>query len=220
LWGTQFIFQEFDMTRFKARGAASAILLSGAAILAACASSGGNQMAAQSQRAQEQPGQSEPAQEVQTFTDAQIAAYAAAFEHVNPIARASVGADDAEQLAAAQQVQTILARNNIDLATYNAIAAQAQTDQALANRISAERVSTVTEADLRAFVAASREIDPIGRAVVNGTEAQRQEAAVQINAILARNNMDAATYNGIAARAQNEPALAARINSIQSDMAD
>lgn len=210
------------MTRFTAHGAASAILLSGAAILAACASSGGSQTAAQTERAQEQSRQHAESDQAapQTFTDAQITAYAAAYEHVNPIARATVGADDAAQLAAAQQVQTILARNNIDLATYNAIAAQAQTDQALANRISAERVSTVTEADLRAFVSASREIDPIGRAVVNGTEAQRQEAAAQINAILARNSIDAATYNGIAARAQNEPALAARISSIQSDMAD
>lgn len=209
------------MTRFTAR--ASTVLLSSAALLAACATSDGGQSdtaqrSAAGQRQQNAAPAEQPA--AQTFTDTQIAAYVAASEEIDPIARATVGQSDQQQMTAAQQVQVILARNNIDLATYNAIGAQARADQALANRISAERVSTVTEADLRAFVAASREIDPISRAAASGTEAQRQQAATQINEILARNNIDAATYNGIAARAQNEPELAARITTMQSDMAD
>lgn len=206
------------MTRLTARAAASALLLSGTAFLAACASSGDERAAAPASQAQQDGGAAEPAQpETQTFTDAQIAAYVAAYEEVNPIARASVGANSAQQAAAAAQVQAILERNNIDLATYNAIGAQAQNDQALANRISAQRVSTITETDLRAFVAASREIDPISRTAATGTDAERQQAAAQINAILERNNIDAATYNGIAARAQNEPELAARIAALQAE---
>jgi hypothetical protein len=67
---------------------------------------------------------------------------------------------------------------------------------------------------LRAFAAASVEIDPISRTLASQTPEQRTAATEQIRQILQRNNLDSATYNAIASRAQADPALASRIASL------
>lgn len=74
--------------------------------------------------------------------------------------------------------------------------------------------TTFTDAQLRSFAAAAIEIDPISRSVATQTPEQRAASTEQIRAILARNNLDSATYNAIAARAQADPTLASRIASL------
>lgn len=72
-----------------------------------------------------------------------------------------------------------------------------------------------TDAQLRAFAAASLEIDPISRTLPSASAEQRTQATAQIRSILARHQIDAATYNAIAARAQTDAAFAQRIASLQ-----
>lgn len=74
--------------------------------------------------------------------------------------------------------------------------------------------TTFTDAQLTSFAAAAIEIDPISRSVATQTPEQRAASTEQIRQILARNNLDSATYNAIAARAQSDPTLAARIASL------
>jgi len=74
--------------------------------------------------------------------------------------------------------------------------------------------TTFTDAQLTSFAAAAMEIDPISRSVATQTPEQRAASADQIRQILARNNLDSATYNAIAARAQADPTFAARIASL------
>jgi hypothetical protein len=70
-----------------------------------------------------------------TFTDAQLRSFAAAATEIDPISRTLATATPEQQAAAAEQIRQILSRNNIDSATYNAIAAQAQRDPTFAARI-------------------------------------------------------------------------------------
>jgi len=76
--------------------------------------------------------------------------------------------------------------------------------------------ATFTDAQLRSFAAAAREIQPINAQLTSGTPEQRTAATTQVRSILQRNNLDGATYNAIAAKAQAEPAFAARIASLSS----
>jgi hypothetical protein len=73
--------------------------------------------------------------------------------------------------------------------------------------------ATYTDAQIQAFAAASAEIDPISRSLPTASATQRTEAATQIRAVLQRHNLDSNTYNSIAAQAQTDTALAARINA-------
>lgn len=73
--------------------------------------------------------------------------------------------------------------------------------------------TTHTDAQIQAFAAANAEIEPISRSLPNASATQRTEAAGQIRAILQRHNLDSNTYNSIAAHAQTDTALAARINA-------
>lgn len=76
--------------------------------------------------------------------------------------------------------------------------------------------STFTDTQLQAFATASVEIDPINRTITaNSTADQRTAAATQIRAILQRNNLDQATYNAIASRAQADTVFAARIAALR-----
>lgn len=73
-----------------------------------------------------------------TFTDVQLRSFAAASTEIEPISRSITASSTAEQRTqAATQIRGILQRNNLDSTTYNAIAAQARTDTALAGRIRA-----------------------------------------------------------------------------------
>jgi Domain of unknown function (DUF4168) len=76
--------------------------------------------------------------------------------------------------------------------------------------------ATYTDAQLSAFAAASVEIDPISRSLQGATPEARAAAATQIRAALTRHNLDSATYNSIAAAAQADPALAARVAALRA----
>lgn len=75
--------------------------------------------------------------------------------------------------------------------------------------------TSFTDAQLQSFVTASRQIEPLNRQVQTATPEQRTALATQIRGILTANNLDGATYNAIATRAQSDPALAQRIASMQ-----
>jgi hypothetical protein len=99
-------------------------------------------------------------------------------------------------------------------ASTTAPAAQAAAPPAQPEPTPPAQSTTYTDAQLHAFAAAAVEIDPITRTLPTATPEQRAQATEQIRAILARNNIDADTYNAIAAQAQSDPALAARIRAL------
>lgn len=71
-----------------------------------------------------------------SYTDAQLRSFSTAATAIEPISRGITTSSTAEQRTqASTQIRAILQRNNIDSTTYNAIAAQAHTDTALAARI-------------------------------------------------------------------------------------
>jgi hypothetical protein len=80
---------------------------------------------------------------------------------------------------------------------------------------SAAGPATYSDAQLQSFAAASLEIDPISRALPSANDEQRTQATTQIREILQRHSIDSATYNAIAAQAQTDSALAARITAFQ-----
>lgn len=90
--------------------------------------------AAPQQQAQATPA---PSTTPATYTDAQLQSFARAAIEVDPISRTLATATPEQQAAATEQIRQILTRNNLDGATYNAIAAQAQRDPAFAQRITA-----------------------------------------------------------------------------------
>jgi hypothetical protein len=71
-----------------------------------------------------------------SFTDAQLQSFAAASVAIDPINRSLLqGATPEAQAQAATQIRALLEQHGLDGATYNAIAAAAQADPALAQRI-------------------------------------------------------------------------------------
>ncbi|MGE0740340.1 MAG: DUF4168 domain-containing protein [Hyphomonadaceae bacterium] len=96
------------------------------------------------------------------------------------------------------------------------VSAFAQTETTPPAEAQAETPAEYTDAQLHAFAAASAEIDPISRALPSATEEQRTEATTQIREILTRNNIDADTYNAMAAQAQTDAAFAARISALHT----
>jgi hypothetical protein len=185
------------------RNAAVAVLIAAASIMAACSSSGSSDSASAAPPA----ATSTPAQ---AYSDAQVQAFVAARTELQA---AGANADQA-------RVSQILQSHNITPTDYNAIQTRAQTDQTLANRISAAAVGTdFTDAQLQSFIAASAAIDPINRTLATATPEQRTEAATQIRTILQQNNLTFEQYNGIAARAQADQTLAARINALRAPAA-
>ena len=69
------------------------------------------------------------------YTDAQLRSFGAAAMEIDPISRALATATPEQRTAATAQIRAILQRNNLDEATYNAIAARASSDPAFAARI-------------------------------------------------------------------------------------
>ncbi|MEQ1811279.1 MAG: DUF4168 domain-containing protein [Terricaulis sp.] len=61
--------------------------------------------------------------------------FARAAIEIDPISSTLTSATPEQQATATEQIRAILTRNNLDGATYNAIAAQAQRDPAFAQRI-------------------------------------------------------------------------------------
>lgn len=80
---------------------------------------------------------------------------------------------------------------------------------------SAQPAAGFTDAQLEAFAAASAEIEPINAAGAASPEA-RAQANTQIAAVLARHNLDAATYNGIVEAMRADAQLAARVNAMRA----
>jgi hypothetical protein len=74
----------------------------------------------------------------------------------------------------------------------------------------------ISDAQLRGFLTASREIEPLTGPLQSGTPEQREQAATQIRASLARNGLDADTYNAIAQQLQTDTVLQARARALQS----
>lgn len=164
----------------------------------------------------EQSGMPAQATQSAAITDAQIRSYVAARSEVEPL-QASLAAQTPEQQTQTRaQIAAILQRNNLNAETFNQIAQQANADRTFAARLASAQPNTFSDQTLRSFAAASIEIDPISRGLATATPEQRTQATEQIRQILQRNNLDSATYNAIASRAQADTAFAARIAQLNT----
>lgn len=150
------------------------------------------------------------------FTDAQLTAYLAARAEIEPIQQSFGSLTPEQQAQASAQITEIIERHGLSAVTYDAIGRRAQSDADFANRLTGLQPGTFSDANLRAFAAAAVEIEPINRTLAAATPEQRAQAAEQLRAILERHNLDGATYNAIAARAQEDPAFAARISALHT----
>ncbi len=70
-----------------------------------------------------------------SFSDAQLQAFVAASAEIDPLNRAIATAPEAERESLGAQIIAALERHNLDVETYNGIAARAPSDQELAARI-------------------------------------------------------------------------------------
>lgn len=196
------------MTKFQLLAAAAV-----AAIAAACASNGANTESASSTSEAPAAAPTTPAQNA-TYTDAQLRAYTAARTEMEPLQEQLATQTPEQQAQTRTQIAAILERHGLTAPQFNGIANRANQDRAFASRLAGLQPDTFSDETLRAFAAASLEIDPISRALTGQTPEQQAQATEQIRQILQRNNIDSATYNAIAARAQTDPTLAARIASL------
>jgi hypothetical protein len=193
--------------------AAAAVAALGAA---ACAGSGSTETASASATEQRTTQSTTPSQTqtTSTYTDAQLRAYVAANAEIEPL-QANLASQTPEQQAQTRtQIAAILERHGLLATQFNGIARMANEDRTFAARLAALQPDTFSDETLRAFAAASVEIDPISRSLATATPEQQTQATEQIRQILARNNLDSATYNAIAARAQSDPTFAARIAAL------
>ncbi|MGQ0532489.1 MAG: DUF4168 domain-containing protein [Caulobacteraceae bacterium] len=191
--------------------AAAAVAALGAA---ACAGSqSARTEAASTSSAQGSTQSTMPAQSSQaaSVTDAQLRSYVAARAEIGPLQAGLASQTPEQQTQTRSQIAAILQRHSVTATQFNDIGRMANEDRTFASRLAALQPNTFSDATLRAFAAASVEIDPISRSLATATPEQRTQATEQIRQILQRNNLDSATYNAIAARAQADPALAARI---------
>jgi hypothetical protein len=201
------------MTKFQLLAAAAV-----AALGAACAAGSGASNATTSAGATTQSatpsaaGTQTPA--AAAYTDAQLRAYIAAKNEIEPLQANLATQTPEQQTQTRQQIAAILQRNSLSPEQFNGIARMSNEDRTFAARLAALQPNTFTDETLRAFAAASVEIDPISRNIATQTPEQRAASTEQIRQILQRNNLDSATYNAIAARAQADPALASRIASL------
>lgn len=149
-----------------------------------------------------------------SFTDAQLRAYVAAKNEIEPLQAGLASQTPEQQRQTTAQIAAVLQRHGIEAATFNAIARTANQDRAFAARLAGLQPDTFSDDTLRAFARASIEIDPITRNLATATPTQHTQATEQIRQILARHNLDSATYNAIAARAQADQTFAARIQNL------
>lgn len=194
--------------------------LAGAAAVfaAACASSGGTDSTSAATSAAPSAS-SAPAAQAGTYTDEQLRAYLAARAEMEPIQSRYENMAEAERTQARAQIAAIVERHGLTAVSYDAIARQASTDAVFASRLTSLEPDTFSDANVRAFAAASAEIEPINRTLAAAPPEQRTAAAEQIRTILERHNLDGATYNAIASRAQSDPAFAERIRTLHSPAA-
>lgn len=203
------------MIRFTTMAAAAA-LLAGVAPMAACQSTG-DDMQSPSAPLAAQPPAPQPAPQAPAttgYTDAQIAAFVAARAQINQL---TPGTTTEVQQQNQMRISQILQGVGITPLQYNAILAASQTDQTLSNRIAVAAVGDdLSDDQLRAFIAASAEIEPLSATLMSGTDAERAQAAEQIRAILTRNNLTIEVYNGIAAQARTDAELQARLQALNA----
>lgn len=185
-----------------------------AALTAACAGTETtNNNAAPTATAQSEAQSITPA----SITNEQLRAYTVIQTEIAPL-QANLATQTPEQRAqTTAQISAVLARHGMEPTTFNAIARLANEDRAFAARLAAAQPDTFSDESLRAFAAASLEIDPISRTLATGTPEQQAQATEQIRQILLRNNLDSASYNAIAARAQADATFAARIQQLHRD---
>ncbi|MBK6703080.1 MAG: DUF4168 domain-containing protein [Caulobacteraceae bacterium] len=148
-----------------------------------------------------------------TFTDAQLRAYAAARDEMAPL-QATFGTQTPErQQQIATEIAAIQQRHGIEPSMYNQIARRANEDRTFAARLAG--VQLIHSATTRcAFARASIEIQPLTAGLSTATPEQQAQITEQIRQILERNNLDSATYNAIAQRAQTDQAFAARVQDL------
>lgn len=198
------------MTKFQMLAAVAA-----AALATACA---GTQSAREQTLANTtlQSATSAANQSVQpaSITDDQLRAYAAARNEIEPL-QATFGAQPPErQQQIIAEIAAIQQRNGIEPSMYNAIARTANEDRVFAARLAALQPDTFGDESLRAFAQASTEIQPLTDGLATATPEQQAQVTEQIRHILERNNLDSATYNAIAQRAQSDPAFASRVQEL------
>lgn len=75
------------------------------------------------------------------FTDAQLQAFVRASAEIDPLNRQITSASAEQRAQIGAQIRAALQRYNLDIETYNQIAARAQTDQALGQRITQLRAA-------------------------------------------------------------------------------
>jgi len=184
-----------------------------ATIATACAGTQSTEMA----RTTQQNTTSATAQAVQpaNMTDAQVRAYTAARDEIVPLQETFGAQTQERQLEITAEIAAIQQRHGIEATTYNAITRAANEDRVFAARLAALQPDTFSDDSLRAFAQASIEIQPITNGLATATPEQRDAATEQIRQILARNNLDSASYNAIAARAQSDQAFAQRVQDLQ-----
>lgn len=76
-----------------------------------------------------------------SFTDAQLQAFVAASAAIDPLNRQLPTATPEQRAQIATQIRAALSQHSLDIDTYNGIAARAQTDQALGQRIAQLRAA-------------------------------------------------------------------------------
>jgi hypothetical protein len=76
-----------------------------------------------------------------SFTDAQLQAFVAASAQIDPLNRQIATATAEQRTQIGAQIRAALSQHNLDIDTYNGIAARAQTDQALGQRIAQLRAA-------------------------------------------------------------------------------
>jgi hypothetical protein len=79
----------------------------------------------------------------------------------------------------------------------------------------AQPAQQYTDAQLQAYMAASREIEPISNRVAQMTPQQRTQATAQIRTILRRHNLTGDQYNAIEIQSGADAALARRIADLR-----
>lgn len=156
----------------------------------------------------------QPVTDPASMSDAQLRAFVAAREEITPLQEGFATQTPEQRTQTTAQITQVLQSHGLTPPQYNAISNRAAQDTTFGARLAAFAPDTFGDANLRAFAAASIEIDPITRDLAAATPEQRTQATEQIRQILERNNLDSATYNAIAARAQAEPAFAQHIQDV------
>lgn len=148
------------------------------------------------------------------MTDAQLRAYAAARDEIVPLQQTFGAQTPERQLEITAEIAAIQQRHGIEPTTYNAITRAANEDRVFAARLAALEPDTFSDESLRAFAQASIEIQPLTNSLSTATPEQQAAVTEQIRQILERNNLDSATYNAIAQRAQADETFAARVQEL------